>query len=547
MTPQVPAGARDVAGPPLLVALDLGSGTTAAALIGRVGGRRRLLAAAATPGGDDPDALVAELVARVRSAEPDLAVAAGIGADWAAAGHSRLVARTGPAPRMAIIAASEATRERLEAIAGAAGWLTTGASAARMEPLAMVRLATRPGIAAILLGSADPPDADERSLIDELLAVAGAVASRRSGIPVVLAGGFARSATGPAATAIAGSAAWDVVLAPGPASGQPPGSDLRGVLVDFRAAPDDGRRALTRSAASLARVLGQRIELIDIGVSGATRVSAVPDPFAEGGIRLDDVDAPAGALLALDDPATFDRVETWSTLTLDRARLRDRLAELHLAPWSDLAADGAPLRAAALRAALERLLAAGEPSTGSAPDLVVATGAFGALPGPAVALVLADVLRRPGATQLSLDAARLLAPLGTIRDDAARDALIAELVEDLLVPLGTMVHARGARPGKPAGRVIIDAEGTAAEIDLEAGALALVDLPPGQQALADLQFRSTVDLGAPGRHFVVPVAGGLAGLLVDLRDLPDSLPDRPDQRRELLAGWEAALWPERFG
>lgn len=539
--------ARDAAGTLPLVALDLGSATTSAALLGQVGGRRRLLAAAAVPRAADPEALVAMLCDRVIAADPGLASGAGIEPAGARAAWPRLVARTAPPGRMAVVAASEAVRGRLEAIAGAAGWHTVGASAARLQPVATVRLATRPGVDALLVGSADPPDADERGLLDELVAVAGAVEARRPGIPIVLAGGIARALPAGATAGASAPAGPDLVLAPGPDAGSSPGSDLRRVLVDLLARPDDGRRALARSAASLARVLGQPVELIDIGVSGAIRVVAVPDPAAPGGVRLDDVDAPAGALLALDDPAAIDRVDAWATFALDRARLRDRLAELHLSPWSDLAGDGAPLRSAALRAALERLLAAGEPSVGTAAGLVVAAGAFAALPGPAVALALADVLHRPGATQLALDAARLLGPIGTIADDGARDALVAELAEDLLLPLGTVIVAGGVRPGRPAGRVIVDAEGAAGEVDLEAGALTLLDLPPGQQALADLQFRSTVDLGAPGRHFAVPVAGGLAGVLVDLRDLADGLPERPDERRELLAGWERALWPERGG
>jgi hypothetical protein len=38
------------------------------------------------------------------------------------------------------------------------------------------------------------------------------------------------------------------------------------------------------------------------------------------------------------------------------------------------------------------------------------------------------------------------------------------------------------------------------------------------------------------------VAGGLGGLLVDLRDVPLRLPDRADRRQELLAAWQEALW-----
>jgi hypothetical protein len=41
----------------------------------------------------------------------------------------------------------------------------------------------------------------------------------------------------------------------------------------------------------------------------------------------------------------------------------------------------------------------------------------------------------------------------------------------------------------------------------------------------------------------VAVTGGIAGLLVDLRDVPLRMPDRRDRRRTALAGWSALAWP----
>ncbi len=38
------------------------------------------------------------------------------------------------------------------------------------------------------------------------------------------------------------------------------------------------------------------------------------------------------------------------------------------------------------------------------------------------------------------------------------------------------------------------------------------------------------------------MTGGLAGLLVDLRDVPIRMPDRLELRREALAGWQADVW-----
>src|SRR5207245_2876156 len=175
--------------------------------------------------------------------------------------------------------------------------------------------------------------------------------------------------------------------------------------------------------------------------------------YAESGVEsISAVVAQAGIVPDRLDDATVDGVLRWSTVPLDRIRLRDRLGELRRAPWGDPEGDGASLRLAAARAALERLLDA--------------TPAFDAEPPP-----------------------------------------------DLVVHAGT----------------------GSSELDLVPGGLQLVDLPPGQVATAELEFRDPVVLGVRGRRFAVEVGGGLGGLLVDLRDVPLHLPERLEQRRELLA------------
>jgi hypothetical protein len=159
-----------------------------------------------------------------------------------------------------------------------------------------------------------------------------------------------------------------------------------------------------------------------------------------------------------------------------------------------------------------------------------------------VTLALADVLRRTGASQYAYDHARLLAPLGSIPDPDERRTVIAELADDLLVPLGSVVTPGGLRAGRSAGRLIVHAESGVTELDLVPGGLELVDLPPGQTAVAEFRFRDTVRLGTRGRHFAVDVAGGLGGLLVDLRDVPMRLPERREPRRELLDAWQRSMW-----
>ena len=119
---------------------------------------------------------------------------------------------------------------------------------------------------------------------------------------------------------------------------------------------------------------------------------------------------------------------------------------------------------------------------------------------------------------------------------------MADLRDDLLVPLGSVVMPAGLRAGRAAGPPVRHGAGRAAELDLVPGGLELVDLPPGERAIVELRFRDPVDLGIRAQHAAVEVAGGLAGLLVDLRDVPLRLPDRPERRRDLLAAWQAALW-----
>jgi hypothetical protein len=300
-------------------------------------------------------------------------------------------------------------------------------------------------------------------------------------------------------------------------------------------------------AAALADVLDRRIELIEIGFDGGLRATASPGTGGEEATAQ--VSIVADACLVPPDPGdvTVDRVLAWSTISIDRHRLRDRLRELRLWPWSAIAGDGARLRLAAARAALGILVEATPAQSAlPAPDLViVGGGAFAAAPGPAVALAVADVLRRPAAIAISQDHSRLLGVLGVIPDPLERRQALLDLVDDVLSPLGSVVIPAGIRAGASAGRLTVHAGTGATESDLVPGGLELVDLPPGEVATAEFHFRDAVRLGVRGRRFAVDVGGGLGGLLVDLRDVPLRLPERPEHRRELLDAWQESLWLTR--
>ncbi len=523
--------------PKLLLTLDLGAATASAALIGPVAGRRRLLGSIAFPAGVAEDRLVAHLLERVRAADPDLAGELGLDGDDALQTIPRQVVRSVAPPSLVVLAPTVRARLAVEQVAGLAGWRTRGASLDPDGTIGLTRAALEPGLDALAV-SADPPTSrEETAALTEVAAVVDGIVGRPSAPQLIRIGELARDDLGLEPEAPTGQGA---IYAPGPEAGEPVGEPLRHLLDRLDPSGPTSRRSALLALIDLAAVLDRRIELIEIGFDGGLRAVAGPH-----GLEAPAALVPAAAAVPLDlDDDTVDEVLAWSTVALDRHRMRDRLRDLRLSPWIETHGDGARLRLAAARAAVTRLVAA-TPWLESlpAPDLiVVAGGAWAAAPGPAIALAIADVVRRPGSSQLAYDHARLLGPLGAVDDPTERQGLLAELADDLLAPLGSLIVPLGLRAGRSAGRLIVRGPAGETSLDLVPGGLQLVDLPPGQLAVADLRFRDPVGMGTRGRHMTVQVGGGLGGLLIDLRDIPLRLPERAERRRALLEAWQAAFW-----
>ena len=524
--------------PRAFFALDIGAATASAALVARLAGRWRLLGTLAVPAAVGGDVACRTLLERLIHVDPGMAAA--IGADPATLDRIPTVTvRSGPPRQIAVVAGSERALAPLARIAVRTGWTVRQGSAATLDPLAMSRLLLDPNVDAVLAGAGDPPGADERGALPELATLVAAVAERRRDLTIVLAGALTDEL---ARFGDVAERPGEVLL--GAAATAADGHGLGELLSELTLPPDDSRRAAIVGITSLAEMTARRVEYVEIGFDAGVR--AVADPTLgrdEPAVRSAVVTA-AALVPPEPDDAVLDRVLGWSTLPLDRHRLRDRLRELRINPWAGAAGDGAALRLAAGRAALGRLLDATEGMHGpAAPDLVVVGGgAWAVAPGPVVTLALADVLRRPGATQYAYDHARLLGPLGSIADPEERRSVLADLADDLLVPLGSVITPAGLRSGRSVGRLVLHADSGDTELDLVPGGLELVDLAPGQTAIADFRFRDSVRLGGKGRQFEVEVAGGLGGLLVDLRDVPLKLPERHDRRREQLEAWQASLW-----
>jgi hypothetical protein len=448
-----------------------------------------------------------------------------------------------------VLGASRRAVGLLESVAARTPWRIRTASPESHDPREMTDLALRPEVSAILVGAGDPPGPDERGWLDDLAGLVGAASRRRPELRVVLAGPVAARAAWAEGAGRPFDGSQERIIE-GPPLGMRSGPDepLREILEGLLPSSGDTRHAAVRALLSLADRLDRTIVLIDIGLDGGLRAVASPGIADQGPAAVAVRTAQAALVPGEVDDAGVDAVLAWTTGSLDRHRMGDRLMDLRVHPWADVSGEGARLRLAATRAALARLAVhSADIGAMPSPDVtIVAGGAFAIAPARAVALAIADTIRRPGTTQLASDHARLLGPIGTIDDPDERRDLVADLADDLLAPIGSLmivanVHT-GRRGAARVGRLTLDGDRNGRH-DLIAGEVSFVDLPPGDQAFATVEFRDAVRIGRRARRVAVPVSGGVAGLAIDLRDVPLRLPERRDRRRAALAAWGELAWP----
>ncbi|MGH3074465.1 MAG: hypothetical protein ACRDQC_06060, partial [Gaiellales bacterium] len=534
--------------PRALLAIDAGTATTSVALLGKPGERWRLLGAISAPSGTPPDALAEILAGRFVAADLALADRVGV-AKIGVADLPRLAAVSRQPETLAVLGASRRAVGLLEAVAARTPWRIRAASPESHDPREMTELALRPDVSAVLVGAGDPPGPDERGWLDDLAGLVGAVARRRPEIRVVVAGPIAdRTAWSDGFGGSVESAGDRVARAPALGLRSGPDEPLREILEALLPDATDTRHTAVRAALSLADALDLRLEVLDIGLDGGLRAMATPGIADQGPVAAAVRTAQAALVPVEVDDAAVDAVLAWTTGSLDRHRMGDRLLDLRAQPWADASGEGARLRLAAARAALSRLVArSGDIGAMASPDLtIIAGGAFAVAPARAVALAVADTVRRAGATQLAIDHARLLGPIGTIDDPDERRDLIADLADDLLAPIGSLVVVGSVpasrRNAARAGRITLDGD-MEGRMDLAGGEVSFIDLAPGDRALATLEFRDAVRIGHRAKRVAVPVSGGVAGLAIDLRDVPLRLPERRDRRRAALAAWGELAWP----
>jgi hypothetical protein len=528
----------------LAVLVDVGSAWVKAGVIGRTRGRWRLVAHAAQPAAWGASELRTSLVEQLeRSADPRLFARL----DDLLRSANRIECHTARRPgRLAVVAVSrELSGGSARRAAEAAGWdvvelVTLDDGRTLAERLATIQ---RVDVDAWLVSGGFDDGRSPRALEAAALVAA---ARRPGGGPVIWAGSQKLT---DAVADLFEAGAMSPVANPRPDARReelvPLRELLQAVLRNTLADEEETHLttvALPRSIGGLAAESGMRILAVDIGARGAMRAIAEPDGrvvsriHARGGL--------AGTVLVSGAAA---RVARLAGDAGDEASVADLLQTLRAHP-ATLPQTASELAATQV-AALVQVSAMLDDSEIGPLDLVIGAGrTIAAAPHPAqAARILLDGVRPLGVTQLAVDVAALLGPLGSLGDEEIREG-IALLADDLLVPLGTAVVTRGGDPGRPAMRVTVHRPGWPATqpTEIRTGQLQVLPLARGQVAELTIELADGVSLGAARRSPRVQAmaTGGTVGLILDARGIPIGLPRRGDDRRAVLAGWRDALQRE---
>ena len=525
----------------LALLLDVGSAWAKAGVIGRVRGRWRLVAHAAQPTAWGSAELRRTLVSQLAAAgDPRLTDHF----DALVGGANRIECHTArQAGRVAVVAVSrELSGAAARRAAEAAGWevaemVTLDDGRTLAERLAVLQSADVD--AWLLAGGFD----DSRS--PRALEAAALVASSRQpgAAPVVWAG--SRLLADEVAALFEPGAAT-AVDSPRPDARHEGAGPLRDHLQDLLRRTVSGEdeahlasTALPRAIGALAADGGLRVLAVDLGARTAIRALAEADGTVSSRLR-----ASGGLAGAASVVGAAARVARLAGDAGDEAAVADLLQTLRARPATlpQTAEDLAGMHAAA-RVQVAAMIDDAPPGS---VDLVIGAGrTIAAAPHPAqAARILLEGVRPLGVTQLAIDSAALLGPLGSLVDDELREGL-ALLAEDLLTPLGTAVVSRGGEPGQLAMRVTVHRPGwpTPAPVELRVGQLQVVPLGRGQEAELLIEPGPGINLGTPRRspRIQARATGGTVGLMLDARGVPIALPRRGDDRRAVLAGWRDAM------
>ena len=395
--------------------VDVGSAWTKAAAVARSRGRWRIVSHVAQPTGWGEDELRAALAGQLAPVA-DRRVAERI-ADVLRS-VPRIACHTPRRPGHVALAAvsSELSGDAARRAAESAGWSVVEAATADDGRSLSTRLSALQAADVdvwLLAGGFDEGRADQA------LEMAGLVAAARGGAPqpVVWAGSEALTAE---VSLLFEDGAVRSVANPRPSAHSENPAPLRHLLEDMlqQMVEPGGVRQLTpvsfrRGVAELARASMRRILGVDLGAHYLTWVLAEEDGaaegrvFADGGLASRSLIAPGGA----------GRLSRLLPMAIDELAVADALRNLHARPGTLPQTDD---ELAITHAAARYLLAqaAGDAGVGDL-DLLVGGGrTIAAAPRPAqAAQLLLDGVRPLGITQLAIDSAGALPPIGALDDE----------------------------------------------------------------------------------------------------------------------------------
>lgn len=295
--------------------------------------------------------------------------------------------------------------------------------------------------------------------------------------------------------------------------------------------------AFGRAMEALARGLGLTVLGVDAGASWLAWHHATGRATNRTAVlaATPDQPLPAGSRAAAEVlPADVDEFTTTDAMASLAARRS--------------AIPASPVEAAIAQAiGIDRLAAARRWLGGCPPvDLLVGGGRLlaGSSHPADAAMILLDGLRPPGVTQLALDPWGICGPLGGL-PDADIDEGLETLRDDLLMPLGTAVVARGGQPGQVAFRVRLRRPGwpDSTAVEVRSGSMTVLPLERGAAGEIEIELERGVHVGPPvrGSRFRSTVTGGAVGIVLDARDDPIQLPSRPGDARSVIQTWRDAL------
>jgi hypothetical protein len=525
----------------LALLVDVGSAWTKASIVGRTQGRWRVVAHAAQPTAWGEEELHRTLADRL-SANVDSRLVGQLPALVASA--NRIQAQTARRPgRMAVVAVSrELSGSSARRAAEAAGWevvetvtLDDGRSLA--DRLGTLQAAE---VDAWLLAGGFDTGRSQRALEAAALV---ASARRPGSAPVVWAGS---EQLGGEVAGLFEVGATVVAANPRPDARReevsPLSERLLAILRTTLVTENDTQlstMALPRAVGALAAVGGMRILAVDVGARGALWALAGAD-----GRSTSRVHARGGLAGLAGWQGAAARVARLAGNGGDETAVADLLQTLRARPATvpQTVEELSATQAGAV-VALGAMLDEGAPI---GLDLLVGCGrTIAAAPVPwHAARMLLDGVRPLGVTQLAVDPAGVLGPLGSLGDDEIGEGL-SLLGDDLLVPLGTAVLTRGGAPGRTAMRVTVHRPGwpSTQPIEVRGGQLQVVPLPRGHEAELHIELGEGVTLGASRRtsRVAARATGGTVGLVLDARGVPIVLPRRADDRRAMITAWREAF------